>query len=113
MEAKTMNAKQIGLTVVLLDFLALTAYAVVQHGYLGFFEIMLGNAATTTALVDLLIALSLIAVWMARDAREHGISPLPYLVATLVLGSAGPLLYLIRRLALDTAKPARLATRAA
>ena len=34
-----MNAKQIGLSVLLADFLALTAYAVYQYGYIGFFEL--------------------------------------------------------------------------
>ena len=33
------------------------------------------------------------------DAQQRKISPLPYLLATLALGSAGPLLYLVRRFA--------------
>jgi len=92
-----MNGKQIGLTVLLLDFLALTGYAVYQYGYLGFFELVTANVATITAFVDLLIALTLIIVWMIRDARARGISPVPYVLLTLALGSAGPLAYLIRR----------------
>ena len=92
-----MNAKQIGLSVVLVDFAALTGYAVYQYGYLGFFELMISNAAALTALADLVIALSLVIAWMIRDARARGVSPLPYVVLTLALGSVGPLLYLIRR----------------
>jgi hypothetical protein len=94
-----MNAKQIGLALVLADFTALTGWAVYQHGYIGFFELMTANAATITAFVDLVIALSLITVWMWRDARAQGISPIPYALLTLALGSVGPLAYLIRRFA--------------
>ena len=94
-----MNAKQIGLSVLLANFLALTAYAVYQYGYVGFFDLMTANLATATAFADLLIALSLIVVWMVRDARARGVSPVPYVLLTLALGSAGPLAYLIRRLA--------------
>jgi uncharacterized protein DUF2834 len=92
-----MNAKQIGLAVVLADFAALTGYAVYQYGYVGFFEIIMSNAATVTAFVDLCIALGLVMMWMVRDARARGVSPIPYVLLTLALGSVGPLLYLIRR----------------
>ena len=34
---------------------------------------------------------------MFRDARSLGVSPVPYLVLTLLFGSVGPLLYLLRR----------------
>ena len=92
-----MNGKQIGLSLVLADFAALTAYAVYQHGYVGFFEIMMANSVTWTAFADLTIALSLILAWMWQDARQRDVSFLPYAVLTLTLGSVGPLLYLIRR----------------
>ena len=91
-----MNAKQIGLSVLLADFLALTAYVVYEYGYVGFFELATANLATTLALVDLVIALSLVVVWMVRDARARGVSAVPYVVLTLAFGSAGPLAYLIR-----------------
>ena len=101
-----MNGKQIGLSVLLLDFLALVAYDVYRYGYLGFFEMMTANVATTAGFVDLVIALSLIMAWMVRDARARGVSAVPYVVLTLVLGSVGPLAYLIRRLASDAAHAA-------
>ena len=96
-----MNAKQIGLSVLLVDFLALTAYAVYQYGYVGFFELMLSNAATMAAFADLVIALSLIMAWMVRDARARGVSPLLYVLLTFALGSVGPLVYLIQRAATE------------
>ena len=42
------------------------------------------------------------------DARDRGVSPLPYLVLTALFGSVGPLAYLIRRDA-EEPLPARLA----
>jgi hypothetical protein len=92
-----MNAKQIILGLVLLDFTGLTAYAVYSYGFVGFFEAVTANLATTCAFADLLIALSLITVWMWQDARDRGWSPMPYVMLTLGLGSVGPLVYLIRR----------------
>lgn len=92
-----MSWKKIVLGLVLADFVALTAYAVYVSGYAGFFELVTANWATTTVLADLLIALSLVAVWMWRDAKERGVSALPYLALTATLGSVGPLVYLLRR----------------
>jgi hypothetical protein len=100
-----MSWKQIGLSLVLADFLGLSAYAVYQHGYIGFFEAVTANAATMTAFADLVIALGMVVVWMWQDARDRGVSPLPYVVLTATLGSVGPLLYLIRREARERARP--------
>jgi hypothetical protein len=101
-----MNKKQIALAVVLFDFAALTAYAVAEYGIGGLFELALANAVTVMLFADLAIALSLVIAWMWQDARQRGVSPIPYLVLTLMFGSVGPLLYLIRRLG-DVA-PARV-----
>jgi hypothetical protein len=106
-----MNWKQLGLGVVLADFAALTAYAVHVHGVVGVFAAVTANAATITAFADLVIALSLVSVWMWQDARDRGVSAVPYMLLTLMFGSVGPLLYLIRREA--TAAPRALRARAA
>jgi hypothetical protein len=92
-----MKGRQVLLEVVLLGFAVLTGYAVYAHGYVGFFQLMLANVATLTGLVDLCIALTLIVVWMWNDARARGVSPIPYALLTLLLGSVGPLVYLLRR----------------
>ena len=96
-----MNKKQIALAFVLADFAALTAYVTAQYGIVGLFEQVFANSATTLAMVDLTIALSMVMVWMWQDARQHDISPIPYVLLTLGLGSVGPLLYLIRRFGRD------------
>lgn len=88
------------LAIVLVCFLGLAAVAVIEHGYLGFFELVGANSATRLLMLDLVIALTLIMVWMWRDAEQRGaggLSIAPYALATLFFGSAGPLLYLLRR----------------
>jgi hypothetical protein len=97
-----MNKKQIALAVVLADFGAFTAYAVWQYGLVGLFDAAFANLATMQIFADLTIALSIVIAWMYQDAREHDISPLPYVVLTLGLGSIGPLLYLVRRFGRQT-----------
>jgi Protein of unknown function DUF2834 len=105
-----MNGKQLGLLLVLADFAGFEAYAVWKYGVAGIFQLVLANAATSVAFADLCIALGLIMLWMWRDAREQGMSVLPYVVLTLGLGSVGPLLYLIRREGRVPVRAARLAT---
>jgi hypothetical protein len=85
------------LTVVLLAFSALTVHATLAHGYLGVFEALAANAATRLAFVDLSLSLGLVLLWMRRDAGERALPFWPYAVATLALGVAGPLGYLIHR----------------
>jgi hypothetical protein len=107
-----MNWTKVAVADVLIGFSALTGYAVYQHGFVGVFEAVLANPATVTAFCDLSIALGLVSLWLIRDAREHGVSPVPYLLITLALGSIGPLLYLLRRPS-GAGQTARLAVRAA
>lgn len=104
-----MNGKQIGLGIVLVGFSILTGYAVYLYGYLGFFREVTSNAASLTLAVDLVIALTIILVYLDGDAREHGISAVPYLLLTLAFGSVGPLLYLIRRFSKATSGALRTA----
>ena len=104
-----MNGKQIGLSVILVGFLALSAEVLYQYGYIGLFQAEFANLATIAAFVDLTIALSLIVVWLWYDASERGVSFLPYFLLTLTLGSVGPLLYLIRRAKGEAAHPTAIA----
>ncbi len=92
-----MNGRQFALSGVLAGFLGLSGYAVAVHGITGIVEVATMNALAVTLAVDLCLALTLIVVWMWRDAGARGVSPLPYVLLTLAAGSAGPLLYLIRR----------------
>ena len=92
-----MKIKQIGLGIVLAGFSILTAYALLEYGYVGFFREAISNLASVTLLVDLVISLTIILVYLGHDANERGVSAVPYLLLTLAFGSVGPLLYLIRR----------------
>lgn len=91
-----MTKKQWLLAFVLFDFSVLNVYVMSQYGVGDMVELVTANAVTVLALVDLTIALSLVAVWMWNDAKDRGISALPYIAITMVLGSIGPLLYLHR-----------------
>lgn len=76
---------------------ALTLNAILDVGYVGIFLSALESAASLQVFADLAIALSLVMVWMWRDARATGRNIWPWLLATLALGSFGPLLYLLTR----------------
>lgn len=104
-----MNWKRLFAALVLADFSALTAYAVYEYGYVGFFELVFANAVTVTLFADLFIALSLVMVWMWNDAKKRGISALPYVLLTLGLGSVGPLLYLVNTLRAEESSAAEVA----
>jgi hypothetical protein len=90
-------SKTLPLAIVLAAFTALSFYALEVHGYVGFFEAALSTPAGVTALVDLVIALSLATFWMWGDARERALPFWPYALVTLALGSVGVLSYLIHR----------------
>ena len=95
--------KQIAIALVLADFVALSAYAVAQHGYVGIFTQHLVSAAGMQVLVDLVIALTIVMAWMWQDARARDINPVPYVLLTLGLGSIGPLAYLVHRFGREAA----------
>ncbi len=92
-----MDWKRILLAAALLAFLASTVRALTEHSYLGFFLIANENSATKLMLLDLTIALTLVVIWMVRDARRHEKSFIPHIVLTLFFGVAGPLVYLVAR----------------
>jgi hypothetical protein len=89
--------KTLGLALVLTGFSALTFQAIATYGYLGYFEVLFANLASIHVTVDVVIALTLVFVWMSVDARERGLPFWRYAVAGLFFGSVGPLAYLIHR----------------
>ncbi len=84
---------------VLFDFLALHVYAIYADGLIDGFiaQLRSGNAWGLVLGVDLVIALSLIGGWLIRDAKREKVSPWPYVLMMPLAGSAGALLYLLRR----------------
>ena len=92
-----MNPRQVGLSIVLGGFATLNAYCFYTFGTAGFLHAAFANAATVAVFTDLVIALTMVAVWMVRDAAQRSATVLPYLLLTLFMGSMGPLIYLIGR----------------
>jgi cytochrome bd-type quinol oxidase subunit 2 len=93
-----MNPKRIGLSIVLVGFAALNGYCFYTFGTEGFLRAALANAATAAVFIDLVVALTMVAVWMVHDAAQRGATVLPYLLLTLFVGSMGPLIYLMGRI---------------
>jgi hypothetical protein len=90
-----MNWKKAALGLVFLEFAAMTAWVLTQYSYFDFFELIGANSATLLMSFDLVICLTLICVWMVRDARVQGRKALPYVIVAATFGAAGPLLYLL------------------
>ncbi len=81
--------------IILIPFTLLTAYAVHKVGYIGIFDYHRHSPAGWQVIADLVIALVLVLTWLVPEARKAGRNPWPWVVATLLLGSFGPLLYLV------------------
>jgi hypothetical protein len=87
--------KRIIIALVLLPFSVLTTLALWQHGYFGILEPHAKSFGGAQVFADLVIALSLSIVWMWRDAKQNQRAFWPWCVVTLLLGSFGPLGYLM------------------
>ncbi len=92
-----MKMKALLPALVLFPFSAWSTMIAVQQGYFGFLHAAGREPWAMQMLFDLSIALFLVSSWMRRDARERGLPFLPYAVATVLLGSIGPLAYLVHR----------------
>jgi RsiW-degrading membrane proteinase PrsW (M82 family) len=92
-EMKQSTVRTIAL-LTLVSFGILTAIALWVDGVTGVFASIVSSWGSIQIYVDLLIALSIILVWLYRDAKAQGHNPWPWIVATLVTGSFAPLMYL-------------------
>ncbi len=99
---------------VLLPFAIWSTAVGIDHGYFGFIDVALREPWAMQMLLDLTISCTLVlALWLVPDAKRHGISPWPYVVATCALGSIGPLAYLVHRGLKGEAAEPRVERRAA
>jgi hypothetical protein len=85
------------LLLVICFFGALTATALWQGGLRGIIAPHFQSFGGAQVFADLVIALCLAMVWMWKDAKKQGRVVWPWIVATLALGSFGPLAYLMTR----------------
>lgn len=88
-----MSIRRILLGLAFVAFVAEATAVTWMTGIGGSIEALLANPVTRFVTAELAICLAMLCVWMWRDARQRGISVLPYVVATLALGGGGPLLY--------------------
>ncbi|MBX3191099.1 MAG: hypothetical protein KF819_29145 [Labilithrix sp.] len=82
---------------VLVPFTVFSAMVIAKEGYFGFITLALREPWGMQVLLDLCIALSLVATWIHRDARERGIVAWPWLLSLPFVGSIGALGYLVWR----------------
>ncbi len=80
--------------ILLIPFSVLSAYAVFKVGYFGIIDYHRYSSAGWQVFADLIIACVLILTWLVPEAKRKGRNPWPFVVATVFLGSFGPLLYL-------------------
>ena len=81
----------------LVAFSVLTGLALWHHGLWGILAPHFQSLAGGQVFADLVIALCLAIAWIWHDAKTHQRNPWPWMVATLALGSIGPLVYLLAR----------------
>lgn len=99
-----MNGKQFVVGIVWLGFAMLTIAIFAVEGSAAL-AIPYPRLASIGVTVDLFIELVLVSIWMYFDARKRGKSAIPFILMAVVLGSLGPLTYLLLRLGDSRAEP--------
>lgn len=92
-----MSKKVLALLTVITLFGILTGLALYDVGYFGILLPHFRSYGAGQVLADLFISLTLILCWLVPDARKQGIPAWPFVLSTLVIGSFGPLFYLLYR----------------
>ena len=92
-----MTSRLLMILVTIAAFGVLTAFALMEAGYFGLFEMQMQSFAGLQVLIDLVIVCLLACIWMVRDARESGLNAWPFVALTIATGSFGPLFYLAMR----------------
>jgi hypothetical protein len=96
--AGTLKGKPVKKSLLFVASIALggiTAVALWHEGLIGIFAAATSSYGSMQIFADLVIALTLVMVWMWRDAKSTGRNIWPWIVGTFLIGSFGPLLYLI------------------
>lgn len=92
-----MNARLLTLFAVLAAFGVLTALALMEVGFFGIIRPHFQSWGGAQVFFDLVIMGVLVIIWIVRDAPQRGLPAWPFVIATLALGSFGPLAYLVVR----------------
>jgi len=78
-------------------FTAYSTMVVVEHGYTGFLHLAWREPWAMQMLIDLSLSLFIVSSLLVVDAKRRKRAAWPWLVATALLGSVGPLWYLALR----------------
>ncbi len=81
--------------IILIPFTLLSGYAMAQVGYLGILDYNRYSPAGWQVFTDLVIALVLVLSWLVPEARKKNRNPWLWVLATVLTGSFGPLLFLL------------------
>ena len=92
-----MTVRLIILGLVIVAFGVLSTLALMDVGYFGILAPHFRSLGEGQVLADLVILGLLACIWMVKDAPAHGLPAWPFVLITLVLGSFGPLAYLVVR----------------
>jgi hypothetical protein len=92
-----MTLKKIGIALVLVDFTALTLYAMFTESPTAIIDAVTHNWWSVQIAIDLVIAATIGGVWLYRDAKARGLNPMPWLAMLPFIGSLALLGYLVRR----------------
>jgi len=87
----------VGLVVAFVLFSGWSLTIVYSDGIAGLLSMLVREKWSVQLYVDLAIACTVAWTWLATDAKKHGLTAWPYIIATVVLGSVGLLAYLVRR----------------
>jgi len=83
----------------LIVFVVFTTYSlgiVADEGALAVLDLLRGGWSQQV-FIDLFIACGFVTLWVLPDAKKHGISPWPFIVALPLVGSISTLAYLVLR----------------
>ena len=83
------------LWLVTLLFGAFSLWVLTQIGFLGIWQGGFANLGSTQITADLVISCTLLIGFIARDCRAQGRPWWPWALLTLIVGSFGPLAYLL------------------
>lgn len=82
---------------VLLVFGGFSVNVVLQQGVMGVVDLVRREPWGMQLLIDLAISLFLASLWLKPDAERRGLSPWPWLIGSVFVGSISPLAYVVYR----------------
>lgn len=85
------------LLAVFVPFAIFSTSVIAAEGFVALFQLALRERWGMQMLLDLGIFYVAFCAWLVPDARARGITPWPYVAATLTLGALGALPYLLHR----------------